>query len=189
MDVKPSYICIIKITRRTIEITDNAAGMSIDQLQNAVRAGYTSNDPIGNLGLFGMGFNIATSRLGKETTVLSTRMGDTEWVGVKIDFQKLIDAKKYDAPIIHRENADPDECGTQITISKLKSGILSDLSNKESEIRQRLELVYAPLLREPLIKSQERPARNFVPNRGLEIAGILCVFQDFQTDKLGRKTR
>ena len=62
---------------RTIEITDNAAGMSIDQLQNAVRAGYTSNDPIGNLGLFGMGFNIATARLGEETTVLSTRKGDT----------------------------------------------------------------------------------------------------------------
>lgn len=131
---------------RTIEITDNAAGMSIDQLQNAVRAGYTSNDPIGNLGLFGMGFNIATARLGEETTVLSTRKGDTEWVGVKIDFQKLIDAKKFDAPIIHKAKVDLDECGTQITISKLKSGILSELSNKESEIRQRLELVYTPLL-------------------------------------------
>lgn len=131
---------------RTIEITDNAAGMSIDQLQNAVRAGYTSNDPIGNLGLFGMGFIIATARLGEETTVLSTRKGDTEWVGVKIDFQKLIDAKKFDAPIIHKAKVDPDECGTQITISKLKSGILSELSNKESEIRQRLELVYTPLL-------------------------------------------
>ena len=50
---------------RTVEISDNASGMSIDQLQNAVRAGYTSNDPIGNLGLFGMGFNIATARLGE----------------------------------------------------------------------------------------------------------------------------
>lgn len=131
---------------RTIEITDNAVGMSIDQLQNAVRAGYTSNDPIGNLGLFGMGFNIATARLGEETTVLSTRKGDADWVGVKIDFQKLIDAKKFDAPIIHKAKANPDECGTQITISKLKTGILSELSNKESEIRQRLELVYTPLL-------------------------------------------
>lgn len=46
---------------RTIEITDNACGMTIEQLQNAVRAGYTSNSPIGNLGLFGMGFNISTT--------------------------------------------------------------------------------------------------------------------------------
>ena len=82
-------------TDRTIEISDNAGGMSIDQLQNAVRAGYTSNDPIGNLGLFGMGFNIATARLGEETTIMSTRSGDADWVGVKIDFQKLIDSKVF----------------------------------------------------------------------------------------------
>ena len=44
-------------------------------------------------------------------------------------------------------------------------------------------------LKEPLIKSQEWSARDFIPNCGLEIAGILYVFQDFQTDKLGRKTR
>ena len=131
---------------RTLEIVDNAAGMSIDQLQNAVRAGYTSNDPIGNLGLFGMGFNIATARLGEETTILSTRKGDPDWVGVKIDFQKLIDAKKFESPIIRKEKTDPDECGTRITISKLKSGILSELSCKESQIRHNLELVYTPLL-------------------------------------------
>ncbi len=133
-------------TARTIEITDNAVGMSIDQLQDAVRAGYTSNDPIGNLGLFGMGFNIATARLGEETTILSTRSGDAEWIGVKIDFQKLIDTKKFDAPIIRKSKSDLEESGTQITISKLKAGILSELSNKESEIRQRLELIYTPLL-------------------------------------------
>ena len=59
---------------------------------------------------------------------------------------KLIDAKKFDAPIIRKPKTDPDECGTRITISKLKTGILSELSGKESEIRQRLELIYTPLL-------------------------------------------
>ncbi|MCC8128137.1 MAG: ATP-binding protein [Clostridiales bacterium] len=131
---------------RTLEVTDNASGMSIEQLQNAVRAGYTSNNPIGNLGLFGMGFNIATARLGEETTILSTRKGDADWLGVMIDFQKLIDTKKFDAPIIRRPKTNPDESGTKITISKLKSGILGELSNKESDIRQRLELIYTPLL-------------------------------------------
>ena len=43
--------------------------------------------------------------------------------------------------------------------------------------------------KEALIQSQERSARGFVPNWGLEIAGILYVFQDFQTEKLGQKTR
>lgn len=150
---------------RTVEISDNAAGMSIDQLQNAVRAGYTSNDPIGNLGLFGMGFNIATARLGEETTILSTRSGDTEWVGVKIDFQKLIDTKKFDAPIIRKAKSNPEESGTQITIAKLKAGILSELSNKESEIRQKLELIYTPLLSSQditiLVKGKQLRPRNY----------------------------
>lgn len=133
---------------RTIEIVDAAGGMSIDQLQDAVRAGYTSNDPFNNLGLFGVGFNISTARLGEETTIISTRRGDADWVGVKIDFQQLIDAKRFEAPIIRKTKADPNECGTKITIGRIKSGILTELSTKEADIRRRLELVYAPLLSE-----------------------------------------
>lgn len=150
---------------RTLEVSDNASGMSIDQLQNAVRAGYTSNDPIGNLGLFGMGFNIATARLGEETTILSTKSGDADWVGIKINFQKLIDSKKFDAPIIREAKSNPNVCGTRITISKLKSGILSELSNKESEIRHRLELIYTPLLSEHditiTVKGKQLRAKNY----------------------------
>ena len=133
---------------RTVEIVDSAGGMSIDQLQDAVRAGYTSNDPFNNLGLFGVGFNISTARLGEETTIISTRRGDADWVGVKIDFQQLIDSKRFDAPIIRKTKNDPNECGTKITVGKIKSGILTELSTKEAEIRRRLELVYAPLLSE-----------------------------------------
>lgn len=131
---------------RTIEVSDNACGMSIEQLQNAVRAGYSSNDPIENLGLFGMGFNISTARLGEVTTIMSTRSGDTEWVGVKIDFQELSDNKRFEAPIIREPKADHAECGTKITISRLRNGILTELPSKGNEIRQRLEAVYAPLL-------------------------------------------
>jgi hypothetical protein len=39
------------------------------------------------------------------------------------------------------------------------------------------------------MKLQARSARDFVPNQGLKFAGVLCVFQDFQTDQLGQKTR
>ena len=38
---------------REIEIRDSATGMGIEQLQNAARAGYSGNDPIHNLGLYG----------------------------------------------------------------------------------------------------------------------------------------
>ena len=79
----------VAASERTIEVIDNACGMPIDRLQNAVRAGYTSNDPIGNLGLFGVGFNIATARLGEVTTIMTTRSGDADWVGIRIDLIKL----------------------------------------------------------------------------------------------------
>jgi len=136
----------VAANERTIEVIDNARGMSLEQLQNAVRAGYSNNDPIGNLGLFGMGFNIATARLGELTTILSTRQGDTEWLGIEINFQKLIDAKRFDAPIIRKPKNNPNESGTKIKISQLRQGILTELPNKENEIRQRLETIYSPLL-------------------------------------------
>jgi len=131
---------------RAIEITDNACGMSIEQLQNAVKAGYSSNDPIGYLGLFGMGFNISTARLGELTTIMSTRSGDKEWLGIKIDFEKLIESKSFNALIIREGKENFQESGTKIKISRLRQGILTELPNKENTIRQRLEAIYAPLL-------------------------------------------
>ena len=136
----------VAANNRTIEITDNARGMSLDQLQSAVKAGYSSNDPIGQLGLFGMGFNISTARLGELTTIISTRRGDSDWVGVEIDFQKLIDSKRFNVPIIRVPKENCEESGTKIKISRLRHGILTELPNKENEIRQRLEVVYSPLL-------------------------------------------
>ena len=32
---------------RTIEVSDNAQGMTLEQMRNAVRAGYSNNNPIG----------------------------------------------------------------------------------------------------------------------------------------------
>ena len=133
--------------QRTLEIQDTATGMTLEQLQNAVRAGYSSNDPVNNLGLFGMGFNIATARLGDITEVYSTRQGDHEWIGLQIDFDVLNRTGNFKAPVLHRAKIDPNEHGTVITVSKLKSGIRETLSNRENEIRRILQQVYSPLLR------------------------------------------
>lgn len=132
--------------QRTLEIHDTACGMTLQQLQNAVRAGYSSNDSVNNLGLFGMGFNIATARLGEVTEIYSTRSGDTEWVGLRIDFDVLNRTGTFKAPVLHREKMNLNEHGTIITVSKLKSGIRETLSNKENEIRRILQQVYSPLL-------------------------------------------
>lgn len=138
----------VAANKRTLEVQDNACGMTISQLQNAVRAGYSSNDPVNNLGLFGMGFNIATARLGDYTEILTTRAGDDKWMGVRIDFDALTKTKRFDVPIITLEKDDVQEHGTIIKISRLKKGIRDTLANKATEIRRILQTVYSPLLRQ-----------------------------------------
>lgn len=131
---------------RTIEIIDNAGGMTLEQMTNAVKAGYSSNDPLDNLGLFGLGFNIATAKLGEKTVVYSTRAGDPHWIGVEIDFTQLIKQHSFNAPVVYMAKESINDHGTKIIISNLNSGIHASLRSKESAIRKRLENVYSSLL-------------------------------------------
>ena len=131
---------------REIIIQDNGPGMSLDTLQNAARAGYSSNDPIHNLGLFGMGFNIATARLGEETTFMSTTAGAAEWTGIVIDFADLIANGTFAARIVTEPKTESDESGTRIRIRRLRDGIFNDLKTKETAIRKRLEVIYSNIL-------------------------------------------
>ncbi|MGV2124017.1 ATP-binding protein [Agrobacterium vitis] len=131
---------------REIVVEDNAGGMDLDTLQSAARAGYSSNDPIHHLGLFGMGFNISTARLGDETLFVSTRSGDLNWVGIRIDFDRLIKDGGFAAEVIEQPKPDPGISGTKIIIRKIKDGIFADLKTKQTQIRRRLESVYTPIL-------------------------------------------
>ncbi|TGS70008.1 ATP-binding protein, partial [Mesorhizobium sp. M8A.F.Ca.ET.181.01.1.1] len=72
-----------------VQIVDNVPGMTSGNLDKAVKAGWSGNNPTDNLGLFGMGFNIATARLGLTTEVCTTQAGDAEWHGLEIDFDRL----------------------------------------------------------------------------------------------------
>ncbi len=134
---------------KTIEITDNASGMSKEQIQNAVRAGYSSNNPMDNLGLFGVGFNISTARLGYCTEIISTRSGDNEWVGILIDFAEINKKGRFDAPVVHYPKNNVEEHGTKIIISKLRNDFKS---SQDRDLRKQLSNVYSALLRESKIE-------------------------------------
>ena len=58
---------------------DNGPGMTLERMVDAARAGYSHNSPVDNLGLFGMGFNIATARLGRTTQLRSGVAGEDRW--------------------------------------------------------------------------------------------------------------
>lgn len=131
---------------REIIVEDNGSGMSIEQLQNAARAGFSSNDPIHNLGLFGMGFNISTARLGDETIFISATKESSEWVGIKIDFGELVKNQSFTAPVVTIPKEYPDESGTRVIVRQLKNGVYNDIRRKAASIRKRLEVIYAPII-------------------------------------------
>lgn len=135
-------------SNKAVELSDTGPGMALDLLQNCVKAGYSSNDPLHNLGLFGMGFNIATARLGEKTVVWSATKEASQWVGIEIDFVKLASSKSFEAPVLHRPKSHPNECGTKVIVSKLKPNVIAFFrnGNQVTQMRKILADVYSPIL-------------------------------------------
>jgi hypothetical protein len=128
-----------------IVFSDNGRGMTLNQVTNAAKAGWTANDPFSKLGLFGMGFNVATARLGKVTRLLTTRAGDPEWVGLEIDLDNL--GEDFAAPVVRRKKSSQNEHGIRVEVAGLdsRSDWLRRTANHK-KLRETLGGVYAYLL-------------------------------------------
>ncbi|GAA2507185.1 ATP-binding protein [Streptomyces gobitricini] len=139
-------------TRANAEVIvqDNGRGMSLDAVRNAISAGWTGNGRHGALGLFGMGFNIATARLGRKTTVRTGRAGDPFWTEVTLDLPEIEASAEYRAPYRQVPKGSPSEHGTTVTISDLKGEQFEALrrANALKVIREKLSDVYSYLLTE-----------------------------------------
>lgn len=131
-----------------VSVKDNGPGMPIEVLENALRAGWSGNDPLSKLGLFGMGFNIATARLGVVTEVWTSRKGDPEQVGVRIDLDELRTLGNYRVPRQTRPKQDHGDHGTEIVITRLKPEQRTYLSRaaNRSNIKKNLAKAYSALL-------------------------------------------
>lgn len=134
----------------TVRVQDNGSGMSPEVLERAVRAGWSGNNPIDSLGLFGMGFNIATARLGSVTEVWTTRKGELEWHGLSIDFDALRRQRHFRTPHLRRPKADPVQHGTEVTIKQLKPEQRKWLAKNANQtaVRKRLSQAYSAMLRQ-----------------------------------------
>ncbi|MEU8118647.1 ATP-binding protein [Spirillospora sp. NPDC049024] len=135
---------------RTAEVwvTDNGSGMDLETLSNAVKAGWTSNSRYGSLGLYGMGFNVATARLGRRTVIKTTRAGDPSWTVLTLDLAQLGQGDDYNVPVRYEPKDRPDEHGTMVAISDLKRDKWDGLSKQDAKVREQLGDVYSYLLRE-----------------------------------------
>ncbi len=131
-------------------VADNGRGMGKEALERSLQAGYSSNARYGSLGLFGMGFNIATARLGTVTEVKTTREGDPDWLVAEIDFRRMQRERSFVVPLRREPKADRSLHGTEITIRRLKQEIRDRLRRPAtaSQIRERLGNVYSYMLRQ-----------------------------------------
>jgi Histidine kinase-, DNA gyrase B-, and HSP90-like ATPase len=133
------------LDQASIVVSDNGRGMTLEHATDAVRAGYTSRDPIANLGLFGMGFNVATARLGGVTRFMTTREGDPEWIGVQIDVDNM--AEGFKAPLVRAPKTSPDDHGTRVEIGRLRR-IAEPLTRpvNQTNLRKQFGGIYSYLL-------------------------------------------
>lgn len=130
----------------SVRISDNGPGMSREQLNNSVRAGFSSNDKYSNLGLFGMGFNVSTARLGDVTTISTQRANESQVSRVTIDFNQLMQTKNFEAMEEVADKEFPSDHGTTIEISKLKPARAEYLSRNAESISQKLGMTYSHLI-------------------------------------------
>ena len=78
-----------------LRLRDNGPGMTTQQAEHAIRAGYSGNNSIDTLGLFGMGFNISTGKLGITTKFTTARQSDDFCTKTIIDLEKINVSKSY----------------------------------------------------------------------------------------------
>lgn len=79
----------------TLRILDNGPGMTAANAERAIKAGFSGNNPYDTLGLFGMGFNISTGKLGNKTTFMTSRADMDTYIKTVIDLEEINSSKDY----------------------------------------------------------------------------------------------
>lgn len=132
-----------------VTVSDNGPGMTPDRLEKAVRAGWSGNNPVDSLGMFGMGFNIATARLGTVTTVWTSRAGDAEEHGLRVDFDELRKQGHFQTPRLTRTKTSSSTSGTSITIERLKPDQRAWFAKpgNRAAVKEELAKAYSAMLR------------------------------------------
>jgi hypothetical protein len=191
-DIRPTVTITLpgsnsQISDAEIWVVDNGMGMDRQALNNAVRAGWTSNSRYDALGLFGMGFNIATAGLGWMSEIWTTRRGDPSWIVVGLDLAMLSRGKSYEVPVRQEPKDDPSEHGTKVIIKRLRQDQFDVLRRQSRRIRETLGHIYSYMLteREFLItvnRTAVRPRRpcvwdetRSVSRSGAEIPAVIKI--------------
>ncbi len=102
-----------------IRVVDNGIGLDENGLEGALKAGFSTKNKYDQLGLFGVGFNIATAKLGQKTVVTTARVNDIgelpEYaLTASIDLQELKKSNSFEIPLVSSPRP---ERGTKVEVS------------------------------------------------------------------------
>jgi len=148
----------IDADKGVVRVSDNGPGLSVEAAEKALRAGFSGNNPYDTLGLFGMGFNISTGKIGSVTKFYSAREDSDKAVEVTIDLNKINETKDYQV-VAYKVDKGSTSHGTIIEISNWwpagndnRGFIRTLVSYGGKKIREELGRRYATILQEKNIK-------------------------------------
>lgn len=136
-----------------LTISDNGKGMTFETLNKSLKAGFSGNNPVDKMGLFGMGFNISTARLGNKTVITTSTKDSDEFLKVTIDFHELEEEGHFYAPVerIPKKADEKHKHGTTVEITKLRVDHIKPLYQRK-KITEKLGKIYGRIIREKGIK-------------------------------------
>ncbi len=147
-----------------LRIQDNGPGMTAQQAEKSIKAGFSGNNPYDTLGLFGMGFNISTGKLGNITTLMTARKDSATYVKTVINLEKINQYKNYELEAVELPKGEDtpfkaDGHGTIIEVSdwwpegNANKGFIQKLVNYGlPRIREELGRRYSTILKEEKIQ-------------------------------------
>lgn len=150
--------------RGLLRIQDNGPGMTAENAEKAIKAGFSGNNPYDTLGLFGMGFNISTGKLGNITTFMTSRTDMHTYIKTVIDLSEINNTKNYslDAVEIDKKESEPFSYGGHGTIIEVTDWWPEGNANRGfvqklvqyglPKIREEIGRRYATILRRGEIK-------------------------------------
>lgn len=154
----------ISVDSGVLRIQDNGPGMSAENAEKAIKAGFSGNNPYDTLGLFGMGFNISTGKLGNVTTFMTARADSATYIKTVINLEKINATKDYslNAEELPKGNDTPFSPGAHGTIIEVSNWWPAGNANRGfiqklvqygvPKIREEIGRRYATILRKGEIR-------------------------------------
>ena len=138
-----------------VRVRDNGRGLTAEHAEKAMRAGFSGNNPFDSLGLFGMGFNIATGKLGRTTTLITAQEEDDDALQVRVDLLEMQESGSYRVPTERIPKPPHFTHGTIVEVTDWwpegnpNNGFIKKLAGySKPTIREELSRRYATLLRD-----------------------------------------